>query len=175
MRSRVRKRYEEITDSTKTLIKEYRSKEQDFYTDWGGRARIMHLLSTDIMSKFLKAESMFKNALDKKSNKDIVNCINMMQRAWTVITQELDDNGYQKIEPNIHCFEYGEQIILLTIFEHEVPAAAKKFGKDPGSVLSSIETLVRFIPQDFMEFLQTIQELDRSANFSKVKYLDKEK
>ena len=92
-------------------------------TLWGDMVRINDLISDETSLKFKKAQGMYRKALAKRDDADMIRMIDMMYRAYDVIVNELEEYGYKPIEPHMRCFDWNGEIWYVTDMDYQMPRA----------------------------------------------------
>ena len=114
----------------------------DIRTLWGDMVRINDLISDETSLKFKKAQGMYRKALAKRDDADMIRMIDMMYRAYDVIVNELEEYGYKPIEPHMRCFDWNGEIWYVTDMDYQMPRA-KLIAKHKDANFISIEELLR--------------------------------
>ena len=140
-------------------------------TLWGDMVRINDLISDETSLKFKKAQGMYRKALAKRDDADMIRMINMMYRAYDVIVNELEEYGYKPIEPHMRCFDWNGEIWYVTDMDYQMPRA-KLIAKHKDANFISIEELLRSVPKELMDMRILIAKQFEGSKFEKVELTD---
>jgi len=140
-------------------------------TLWGDMVRINDLISDETSLKFKKAQGMYRKALAKKDDADMIRMIDMMYRAYDVIVNELKEYGYKPIEPHMRCFDWNGEIWYVTDMDYQMPRA-KLIAKHKDANFISIEELLRSVPKELMDMRILIAKQFEGSKFVKVELTD---
>lgn len=140
-------------------------------TLWGDMVRINDLISDETSLKFKKAQGMYRKALAKRDDADMIRMIDMMYRAYDVIVNELEEYGYKPIEPHMRCFDWNGEIWYVTDMDYQMPRA-KLIAKHKDANFISIEELLRSVPKELMDMRILIAKQFEGSKFEKVELTD---
>lgn len=140
-------------------------------TLWGDMVRINDLISDETSLKFKKAQGMYRKALAKRDDADMIRMIDMMYRAYDVIVNELEEYGYKPIEPHMRCFDWNGEIWYVTDMDYQMPRA-KLIAKHKDANFISIEELLRSVPKELMDMRILIAKQFEGSKFEKVELAD---
>jgi hypothetical protein len=140
-------------------------------TLWGDMVRINDLISDETSLKFKKAQGMYRKALAKRDDADMIIMIDMMYRAYDVIVNELEEYGYKPIEPHMRCFDWNGEIWYVTDMDYQMPRA-KLIAKHKDANFISIEELLRSVPKELMDMRILIAKQFEGSKFEKVELTD---
>tara|TARA_R100000734_G_C3311868_1_gene102780 strand:- start:884 stop:1390 length:507 start_codon:yes stop_codon:yes gene_type:complete len=140
-------------------------------TLWGDMVRINDLISDETSLKFKKAQGMYRKALAKRDDADMIRMIDMMYRAYDVIVNELKEYGYKPIEPHMRCFDWNGEIWYVTDMDYQMPRA-KLIAKHKDANFISIEELLRSVPKELMDMRILIAKQFEGSKFEKVELTD---
>ena len=143
----------------------------DIRTLWGDMVRINDLISDETSLKFKKAQGMYRKALAKRDDADMIRMIDMMYRAYDVIVNELEEYGYKPIEPHMRCFDWNGEIWYVTDMDYQMPRA-KLIAKHKDANFISIEELLRSVPKELMDMRILIAKQFEGSKFEKVELTD---
>ena len=140
-------------------------------TLWGDMVRINDLISDETSLKFKKAQGMYRKALAKRDDANMIRMIDMMYRAYDVIVNELEEYGYKPIEPHMRCFDWNREIWYVTDMDYQMPRA-KLIAKHKDANFISIEELLRSVPKELMDMRILIAKQFEGSKFEKVELTD---
>ena len=140
-------------------------------TLWGDMVRINDLISDETSLKFKKAQGMYRKALAKRDDANMIRMIDMMYRAYDVIVNELEEYGYKPIEPHMRCFDWNGEIWYVTDMDYQMPRA-KLIAKHKDANFISIEELLRSVPKELMDMRILIAKQFEGSKFEKVELTD---
>ena len=140
-------------------------------TLWGDMVRINDLISDETSLKFKKAQGMYKKALAKRDDANMIRMIDMMYRAYDVIVNELEEYGNKPIEPHMRCFDWNGEIWYVTDMDYQMPRA-KLIAKHKDANFISIEELLRSVPKELMDMRILIAKQFEGSKFEKVELTD---
>ena len=144
---------------------------EEIRTLWGDMVRINDLISDETSLKFKKAQGMYRKALAKRDDADMIRMIDMMYRAYDVIVNELEEYGYKPIEPHMRCFDWNGEIWYVTDMDYQMPRA-KLIAKHKDANFISIEELLRSVPKELMDMRILIAKQFEGSKFEKVELTD---
>ena len=157
-----------LSKQSQKYIAEYRKNEQAIRRDWGGTNRLLRLCSPDMKERFLQAQKLINSAINGGQKDSIKNMTSMMERAFYALITEVNERGYKHLESNVKYYEFGNRNYMIVDHDHELEHVIDRHGKEPNTLLISMEQLVKFLPTGMSDLLAKIQEFAPTAHFEKV-------
>lgn len=160
-----------LEETYKNKIKEFRLYESNINKDWGGKRRLFKCVDTQLEIKFCKAEMLFNETLFDGTDKKKLEMIEMMYRAYTALIDKAESNGYIKLDNDVRCYKFKDnKVALVCDTELQMPRLKELYGSDKNAILFSVEELFRFIHPDYLEAKQTFKNKNIDITFKKVLY-----
>ena len=156
-------------DNMKQIKKELRAVEIDVAKKWGGKKRLLKLVSNNLDYKFGKAEYIYKKSLRNNDTKKIAKSCEMMMRGYAALIQSAKDNGYQELDPDITCFQYNkDKYVLIVGNDYELENVYDKYKHEQDCIIFSIEELFRSIPQFCIDAKEDLTQANFNPTFTKI-------
>ena len=154
------------------IHKTLRDKEAEINRTWGIE-RLFSLIPNNMKIKFERADYLYKQAINKGSRKQINGMVSMMLRAYDALVQTAKDLGYKELEPDIRCYKYKNQYILIIEKDIERKLVYEKYQKEKDCIIFSIEELLRVLPPDLLRIKKTFTNERFNCEIETIKYANK--
>lgn len=159
-------------ENMKQIKKELRAFETNVAKMWGGKKRLLKLVSDNLDYKFGKAEYIYKKSLRNNDTKQITKSCEMMIRGYTALIESAKDNGYQQLDSNVTCYQYNkDKYVLIVGNDYELENVYDRYKHEKDCIIFSIEELFRSIPQFCIDAKEELTQANFNPTFTRIKYV----